>query len=96
MADKMKIYIAGKITGDSNYKSKFKYIEELYNATGEYIVINPAVLPEGLTTAEYMKICFAMIDAADLVIFLPDYKESNGAMLELTYCEYISKNRIFI
>ena len=34
---------------------------------------------------------FAMIDAADVCAFLPDWEESRGARLERAYCEYIGK-----
>lgn len=42
--------------------------------------------------ADYMRICFAMIDTADVVAFLPDFKQSAGAEVEHTYCRYIDKN----
>ena len=43
---KMKIYIAGKITGDKGYREKFAAVEAALWAQG-FTVINPAVLPEG-------------------------------------------------
>lgn len=86
----MKIYISGKITGDPGYHYHFRKAEaELYKR-GD-IPINPAALPEGMTPADYMRICFAMIDVADAVVFLPDAAESAGARLEREYCEYIGK-----
>ena len=54
-------------------------------------MLNPAELPEGMDQADYMRICFAMIDVADAVVFLPDAAESAGARLEMAYCEYIEK-----
>lgn len=42
--------------------------------------------------ADYMRICFAMIDTADVVAFLPGYETSTGAQLELQYCFYIDKD----
>ena len=92
----MKVYLAGKITGDPDYKKKF---EEAAEICGEYTVfnavLNPATLPEGMNRADYMRICFAMIDTADRVIFLPDYAESEGARLEKAYCDYIGKSYYF-
>ena len=86
----MKVYIAGKITGDTGYHYHFHKAEaELYKR-GD-IPINQAALPEGMTPADYMRICFAMIDVADAVVFLPDAAESAGARLERAYCEYIGK-----
>lgn len=91
----MKIYIAGKITGDPQYKEKFGRIERHLEGDG-YTVLNPAKLPTGMTCADYMRICFAMIDSADAVAFLPDWNKSVGARLEYAYCDYIGKDTSFI
>lgn len=92
---KTKIYIAGKITGDPNYKDKFANMEsELLKMPGT-VIINPAKLPQGLTPADYARICFAMIDSSDIVVFAPDYKKSSGALLEMQYCRYIQKTWVF-
>ena len=86
----MKVYIAGKITGDPGYRDKFAAAEIQLGGQG-HTVLNPAELPEGMAPADYMRICFAMIDVADAVVFLPDAAESAGARLERAYCEYIGK-----
>ena len=86
----MKINIAGKITGDPEYLEKFRGEAERLEALG-HIVLNPAELPEGMSKAEYMRICFAMIDCADTVFLLPGWQGSPGARLELAYCRYIGK-----
>lgn len=39
-----------------------------------------------------MWFCMAMVDAADLAVFLPDYQESRGAMVEWAYCQRIGKD----
>lgn len=91
---KTKIYIAGKITGDPNYKEKFASMEsELLKIPGT-AVINPATLPTGLEPADYAKICFAMIDSSDIAVFALDYKESSGALLEMQYCKYVGKKAL--
>ena len=86
----MKVYIAGKITGNENYREKFAKAQAELEKDG-HTVLNPAVLPEGLMKGEYMRICFAMIDIADEVVFLPGWQDSEGAMLETDYCLYINK-----
>ena len=86
----MKVYIAGKITGDSEYFAKFGKAQVKLVNQG-YIVLNPADLPEGMSAADYMRICFAMIDAADFCVFLSDWEESRGTRIERAYCEYIGK-----
>lgn len=90
-----KIYISGKITGDPNYKEKFERIQKDLEAEG-YTILNPAVLPQGLTNAEYMKICFAMIDTADAVAFIEGFVDSPGSMLELEYCKYTRKEAFMV
>ena len=85
-----KLYIAGKITGDAQYKKKFRKYADKFTGK-DFAVLNPANLPEGMAAGDYMKICFAMIDVADLIVFLPDWKESRGARLEMKYCKYVGK-----
>lgn len=60
----MKIYIAGRITGNPNYKAQFKATAAMLQEEG-HTVLNPAELPEGMKPADYMRICFAMLDSAD-------------------------------
>lgn len=86
-----KIYIAGKITGDDNFAEKFRTAAEQIQAKRNCIILNPAELPKGMSQQDYMKLCFAMIDVADEVYFLPDYIDSNGAQLEFNYCLYTRK-----
>jgi hypothetical protein len=80
-----KVYLAGKITGDKDYANKFNRWAKILRGGGD-IVINPAVLPKDMEHGEYLHICFAMIDVADEVYFLPDWQESRGAMMERDYC----------
>ena len=59
----MKIYIAGKIAGDRRYRAKFREAAKALEAAG-HVVLNPATLPDGLTDADYMRICMAMVEWA--------------------------------
>ena len=63
----MKVYLAGKITGDPNYREKFAAAAKKLEERAGVTVISPAVTPERLKKADYMRICFAMIDVADEV-----------------------------
>ena len=67
----MKIYISGKIAGDPDYKGKFARAAAQLERLGA-TVINPATAPEGLDKLDYMRICFAEMEAVDYVVFLPD------------------------
>lgn len=86
----MKVYIAGKITGDPEYKQKFNCAQSQLEEAG-HTVLTPATMPEGMKPEDYMRICIAMIDTADVVCFLPDWDQSLGAMLEHNWCEYTRK-----
>ncbi len=90
MDSKKVIYIAGPITGVENYWEAFERAAEDLEGLG-YIALNPARLPQGMTNSQCMRICFAMIDSADAVLFLEDWRRSNGANLEAAYCEYTEK-----
>ena len=91
----MKAYIAGKITGDPDYKKKFEDGKKRLEEMG-HTVLSPAELPLGMSNGDYMRICFAMIDVADIVAFLPGWQESRGAKLENEYCQYISKQTFYL
>ena len=91
----MKIYIAGKINGDAEYQEKFRRAQKLLEDQG-FVVMSPAVMPEGMRPADYMRICFAMMDSADVVAFLPDYDQSRGAQLEFDWCQYVGKQTMYL
>lgn len=42
-------------------------------------------LPDGLHYEDYMHICFAMIDVADLVVLMKNWESSTGAKREFEY-----------
>lgn len=87
-----KVYIAGKITGNELYKQQFTDLAEwLKSVYPNVTVINPAALPQGMNNADYVRICFSMIDSADIVVFQENMRESKGCQLELEYCDYVDK-----
>ena len=86
----MKVYIAGKITGDRKYRRKFLDVAKRFQEQFD-VPLNPAVLPDGLEEADYMRICMAMLDSADAVFMLKDWQQSRGATLEHAYAKRVGK-----
>ena len=89
------VYIAGKIKGVAKYWEPFEKAEDDLSALG-YIPLSPARLPQGMSPEQYMRICFAMIDSADAVLFLDNWENSPGATLEANYCKYTGKPVAFL
>lgn len=85
-----KVYLAGKLTGEPDYREKFQRAQEELEKK-RYIVLNPAALPAGMSKSDYMRICFAMIDSADMVVLLPDWQDSPGARIEREHALYTGK-----
>lgn len=88
----MRIYISGKVTGDQNYKYKFKRAEEdLYT---RYALFEPKVV--SMPTKDHLKLddksweecmieCIPFMDRCDTIYMLKDWKDSPGACIELGY-----------
>jgi hypothetical protein len=95
MPNKKTLYIAGKITGDPNYKEKFKYWEITMKKRG-YNVVNPAWLPEeGFTWEQYIAMSSAMLRECEAILFLEDWKDSRGAKIEHELAKKMGKELLF-
>lgn len=85
------IYIAGKMAGLPDHgRRHFREAEKRLREAG-YIVLNPATLPDGMSSDKYMPICLAMLNAADAVYMLSGWRDSPGARLERDYAKYQDK-----
>ena len=88
----MKFYIAGKITGDPNYKKKFKYAEKKLKSKG-HSIMNPAALGDykEFTWIDYMAVTHEMQKRCDAVLMLEDWKDSRGATKEFEYAKALKQ-----
>lgn len=84
------VYLAGGITGTTNYKEHFDSGEKLLREKG-YVVLNPTCLPTDLPYESYFPINFAMIEVSDIVVFLSGWEKSRGAVLERERCIALGK-----
>ena len=92
----MKVYIAGKISGDRFYKRKFRKAEKLLRKLG-CSVMNPAWIVAGkdFSYDDYLKVSGAMQDVCDAVFFLKDWNKSNGATGEMKRCNELGQYSFF-
>ena len=78
----MKVYLSGKITGDTGYRQKFEAVQNELTSYG-YVVFNPAVLPDGFEYEDYMSLDLLILSRCDAIYLLRDWKNSPGAKREL-------------
>lgn len=92
----MKIYIAGKITGDPNYREKFEKVQRTLVWLG-YSVMNPACLSDDkeFSWDDYMAITSTMQERCEATVLLPDWQDSKGATMEAQKAKILG-HKIFL
>ncbi|MGL5661430.1 MAG: DUF4406 domain-containing protein [Aeromonas sp.] len=90
----MKIYISGPMTGLEDFnRPAFYAVERQIRAAGD-VPLNPGILPHGLAQHEYMAICIEMVKMTDVLVTLPGWQESLGAVAEYTLAKKLGKHVI--
>jgi hypothetical protein len=85
---KIKVYIAGPITGlPNNNIEEFRIVEQLLKAKG-YETIVPHDLFDGIDTSNfthqnYMDICIPAAKTANCLCFLENWQQSKGSLMEM-------------
>jgi hypothetical protein len=93
----MTVYLSGKITGDKHFKKKFLKAKVKLVKNG-YDVINPCDIScyaDFLSYEQFLHIDYALIDCCDCIYMLKDWKDSNGARLELNYAKCKGKEILY-
>ena len=84
MRKPLKVFLSGPISSRmETYKAEFDDAARIVIEAG-HLPLNPATLPIGMESRDYMRICLAMLDSADLLLQLPGWGKSAGAIAEHT------------
>jgi len=88
MAEKRKVvFISGPMTGLPDFnRAAFNAEAERLTALG-FIVLNPAVFPDGLAHGQYMAMCLPMVEQADTIMMLAGWESSKGAVMEFNHAK---------
>lgn len=91
------IYVAGKVTGlpVEEYQNKFKQAAEMLQNRG-FHVLNPCdfIGPE-VDWQRAMSLALTLLNMADNIYMLPDWKDSPGAQWEFNQAVKLGLNAIF-
>lgn len=78
----MKVYIAGPMTGLPHFNRPAFNQAALNLSFDKHVPLNPAILPDGLTEADYMAVGITMLQRADAIFLLTGWQFSAGARAE--------------
>ncbi|MBU9830504.1 DUF4406 domain-containing protein [Rahnella sp. FC061912-K] len=78
----MKVYIAGPMTGLPQLNRPAFIQAAMKMSFEKHVPLNPAILPDGLTEADYMAVGLTMLQRADAIYLLTGWQFSAGARAE--------------
>lgn len=85
-----KIYIAGKVSGESMAECTMKFgaVQKQIEAMG-FIAVNPleTVGRWDISWEDAMKLCITALMGCDGMVLLPDWNQSSGAIIERQLAE---------
>jgi len=83
-------YLCGPTTGVKDYKCNFEKVEKEYTQKG-HTVLNPAWIPKSLSWEKAMSIDMVIVQECEVLLLLPGWENSSGALIEKALAEKIGK-----
>ena len=81
------IYLSGPITSNlDGYRKEFAQARQLVEKAG-YTPVDSSFLPLDLKESDYMRIAISILEAADTVVALKNWTNSQGAQIEWAYAQ---------
>lgn len=84
----MRIYLSGPITNEKKFRLNFLRAENTVRSSVKgSVIVSPMrledILPNG-THKEFMELCYLLLGMSDVMVTLPGWEKSIGAMKERT------------
>ena len=96
--ERMLVYLSGPISGDPEYKEKFRAAEESLTNGCFVTVLNPAKLSDtfpGLSERQYFTMALLLMTFADAVYMLKGWEFSKGACIEYLLAKQSGKRIMY-
>lgn len=88
------VYLSGPISSNlDGYQQEFSLARVLVRKAG-YTPVDSCFLPLGLKENDYMRIALSILEAADTVVALKGWTNSQGAQIEWAYAQRTGKRRM--
>lgn len=99
---KQRIYLSGKITGYPDYRQVFDAAEQAVTRKGVK-VLNPArmwgifqPIFDGLPYSVQLILDLCVLASCDKIAYLPNWKYSNGALVEHSFADALKLKTIYL
>ena len=96
--ERMLVYLSGPISGDPEYKEKFRAAEESLTNDCFATVLNPAKLSEafpGLGESKYLQLALTLVTYANAVYMMKGWERSKGACIEYLLAKHNGKQIMY-
>jgi hypothetical protein len=91
----MKLYLAGPVTNNPDYRAEFADAAERLRAEG-HDVVNPAENPPQPTWSDYMHVSIGQLVACSGIALMPGWEHSRGARLEAHVAAELEMEMIYL